>query len=144
MNRLTRSATDRHGGGRRAFRLGLVLNLLLGLALMTSEASSQTPQEPYVPVAEIEIDPAQIQRFADAVREEIRASIRDEPGVLALNAVALKDDPSKIRVFEMYVDAAAYASHLTTPHFLKFKAETQEIVRSLKLFDATPLALGAK
>src|SRR4051794_18181944 len=122
MSQLMRSITaNRHVGHPRASRLVLAFQLLLGLTLMAPEASSQVPQGPFVRVAEIDIDPAQIQRFADAVREEIRASIRDEPGVLALNAVALKDDPSKIRVFEMYVDAAAYASHLTTPHFLKFK-----------------------
>src|SRR3954468_2081748 len=123
---------NRDGGRRSALWLSLAVNLWLGLTLMTSEASSQTPQEPYVRLAEIEIDPAHSERFATAVREEIAASIRDEPGVLALNAIVLKDDPSKVRVFEVYVDAAAYASHLT--NFLKFKAETQGIVVSLKLF----------
>lgn len=112
--------------------------------LGAGSASAQTAESPYLRLAELEIDPTQIERFKASIREEIEASIRVEPGVLTLYAVSLKDEPSKIRVFEMYVDAAAYATHLQTPHFRKFKAETQDIVKSLKLFDATPVALGAQ
>ena len=112
--------------------------------LGAGSASAQTAESPYVRLAELEIDPAQIERFNASIREEIEASIRAEPGVLTLYAVSVKDDPSKIRVFEMYVDARAYAAHLQTPHFRKFKAETQDIVKSLKLFDAIPVALGAR
>jgi quinol monooxygenase YgiN len=112
--------------------------------LGAGSASAQTAESPYVRLAELEIDPAQIERFNASIREEIEASIRAEPGVLTLYAVSVKDEPSKIRVFEMYVDAPAYAAHLQTPHFRKFKAETQDIVKSLKLFDAIPVALGAR
>lgn len=58
--------------------------------------------------------------------------------------MSLKDNLAHVRVFEMYADPAAYAAHLETPHFRKFKAETQNMVKSLKLSDATPIALGVK
>jgi quinol monooxygenase YgiN len=61
-----------------------------------------------------------------------------------INTVSLADNPAQVRVFEMYTDAAAYAAHLETPHFKKFKAETEGMVRSLRLIDVTPVALGAK
>jgi quinol monooxygenase YgiN len=100
--------------------------------------------QPYVRVAEIEIDPARVEAYCAALREEIEASIRLEPGVLALHAVAAKDNPAKVIVFEIYADETAYAAHLTTPHFLAYKDATREMVTSLKLTETVPIALGAK
>ena len=85
---------------------------LLGAA----SAFARKAESPYVRLAELEIDPAQIERFKASVKEEIEASIRIEPGVLSLHAISLKDQPFNIRVLEMYLDAAAYAAHLKTPH----------------------------
>lgn len=118
-------------------------SLLAAQALSGPAVAGEEPR-PYVRLAELEIDPAHLDRFKTSVSEEIQASIRVEPGVLALHAVSLKDNPAQVRVFEMYKDPAAYAAHLETPHFKKFKAETEGMVRSLKLFDTMPLALGAK
>ena len=103
-----------------------------------------TGQDPYVRLAELEIDPAQLENFRSAITEEIEAAVGVEPGVLALYAVSEKDHPARIRVFEIYADAAAYRTHLETPHFLKFKATTEKMVRSLRLVDAVPIMLGAK
>jgi quinol monooxygenase YgiN len=99
---------------------------------------------PFVRIAELEIDPAQLERFKGAVREQIDAAVRVEPGVQALYAVSVKDNPSLIRVFEMYADEGAYMAHLETPHFKKFRAVTDDIVKSRKLIDAVPIVLGAK
>jgi quinol monooxygenase YgiN len=95
-----------------------------------------------VRIAEIEIDPARLGDYRAAVNEEIEASVRLEPGVIALYAVALRDHPNHIRVFEIYASEAAYKAHLETPHFKKYKAATQDIVKSLRLFDTTPIVLG--
>lgn len=121
----------------------LAASLLAGLVLPGAGVAGEAPG-PYVRLAELEVDPAQLDRFKASVSEQIEASIRLEPGVLALQAVSLKDDPAQVRVFEIYRDPNAHATHLETPHFRKFKAETEGMVRSLKLFDTTPLALGTK
>ena len=39
---------------------------------------------------------------------------------------------------------APHKTHLETPHFKKYKADTQEMVKSLKLVDTVPIMLGAK
>jgi quinol monooxygenase YgiN len=98
----------------------------------------------YVRIAALEIDPAQLERFKDAAKAQIEAAMRVEPGVLALYAVSVKDNPSLIRVFEIYADADAYKAHLETPHFKKFRESTNEIVKSRKLIDTVPIMLGAK
>jgi quinol monooxygenase YgiN len=97
-----------------------------------------------VRVAEIEIDPAQLEAFKAAVKEEIESSVRVEPGILALYAVSDKDNPAHVIVFEMYADRDAYKAHLETPHFRKYKTTTQDMVRSLKLLETVPIALSAK
>lgn len=95
-------------------------------------------------LAELEIDPAQLESYKAALKEEIEASIRLEAGVLTLYAVAEKENPSHIRIFEMYADQEAYKAHLETPHFKKYKTTTKDMVKSLKLVETTPILLGAK
>jgi quinol monooxygenase YgiN len=97
-----------------------------------------------VRIAEIEVDPAQLDAYKLALKEEIETSIRVEPGVLALYAVSVKDHPEQIRLFETYKDAAAYESHLQSPHFKTYKAQTQQMVKLLRLVETEPILLGSK
>jgi len=99
---------------------------------------------PVVRLAELQIDPRQLEEYKTALREEIEASIRLEPGVLTLYAVAVKGKPTQIRMFEMYADVAAYQAHLQTPHFKKYKTGTQGMVQSLVLLETDPILLGTK
>ena len=122
--------------------------LVLGASVLASSlvgpAEAQETHQPYVRVAEIEIDPAQTERYKAAAKEQIEAAVRLEPGVLALYSVADKENPSRVWVFEMYADVDAYKSHLETAHFQKYKTITQDMVKSLKLWDTIPILLGAK
>lgn len=95
-------------------------------------------------IAELAIDPAQLAQYKALLAEEIEASVRLEPGAIFLQAVALKDRPEQVRVFECYADQAAYEHHITTPHFLKYKRQTASMVKSLMLLDATSIAFGIK
>jgi quinol monooxygenase YgiN len=75
-------------------------------------------------VAEIEIDPMQLDAYKAAVQEQIDAAIQKEPGVLVLYAVSEKDNPTLVRVFEIYRDKHASEAHLGSDHFKKYKAAT--------------------
>jgi quinol monooxygenase YgiN len=97
-----------------------------------------------VRIAELEIDPNRIDAYTALLSEEIEASVRLEPGVLFLFAVSVKGSPDTMRVIEGYADQAAYEGHLTTPHFLKYKAQTADMVRSLRLIETDPIMLRAK
>ena len=103
-----------------------------------------TTQTPIVRLAELQIDPAQLDTYLPLLREEIEASVRLEPGVLALNAVALKDAPDHIRLMEIYADQAAYEAHLKSPHFIRYKTATATMVKSLTLHETIPIALRSK
>jgi len=107
--------------------------------LLAGEAPSQK-----VRIAELEINPAYIAEYKSALKEEIEASIRLEPGVLTLNAMAEKENPTRIRILEVYASEASYLAHIETPHFLKYKTSTLPMVRSLKLIEMVPVLLGSK
>ena len=122
--------------------------LILGASVLASSlgglAHSEETQGRYVRLAEIEIDPAQLESYRIAAKKEIETSVRIEPGVLALYAVSEKDNPGRIMVFEMYTDEEAYRKHLDTPHFKAYKATTRNMVKSLKLIETVPIILRAK
>src|SRR6059058_1169319 len=113
--------------GRLALLLGTTL--LASLLLWAQRCGAAEPVKgTIVRIAELEIDPAQLEAYKLALKEEIETSIRVEPGVLALYAVSLKEHPEQIRLFENYRDAAAYESHLQSPHFKIYKSRTQQMV----------------
>ena len=107
-------------------------------------ASAAQGQERVVRLAELTIDPAQLDAYKAALKEEIETSIRVEPGVLTLYAVGVKGHPEQIRIFETYRDDAAYQAHLQTAHFKKYKALTAGMVKSLTLVETEPVVLGSK
>ena len=90
-------------------------------------------------IAELDIALDQLDAYKLILKEEIETSIRVEPGVLTLNAVSLKGHPEQIRLFEMYRDAASYESHLQSPHFKAYKAQTQRMVKGLRLIETEPI-----
>jgi quinol monooxygenase YgiN len=113
-------------------------------AALAGGVAAQQADEQYVQVAEIEVDPVQLDAYRAAVQEQIDAAIRKEPGVLVLYAVSEKDNPTHVKVFEIYRDRSAYEAHLGSDHFKKYKTTVEKMVKSLKLMQATPIMLGAK
>jgi quinol monooxygenase YgiN len=122
----------------------LILGVTVFLALFGAAAMGEQMPQQYVQIAEIEIDPAQLDSYNAAIKEHIETAIRVEPGVLVLYAAAEKDNPTHVRVFEVYRDREAYLAHLQAPHFLKYKATTEKMVKSLKLVPVVPVMLGTK
>jgi quinol monooxygenase YgiN len=86
-------------------------------------------------IAEIEIDSTYLEEYISILKEESEASIRLEPGVISIYPMYQKENPTQIRILEIYKDKEAYEYHLETPHFKHYKATTLEMVKSLKLID---------
>lgn len=100
--------------------------------------------ERMVRIAEIEVHPDQLDAYNLLLAEEIAASVEREPGVLMLHAVAHKDAPHYIRILEVYASQDAYQTHIQTPHFLKYKLGTADMVTALRLIEVDPILLAAK
>jgi quinol monooxygenase YgiN len=92
-----------------------------------------------VRLAKIVVDSIQLENYNVLLKEEIEASLRLEPGVRTLYAVAEKNDPTHITILEIYADTVAYKAHLLTPHFIKYKNGTKGMIRSLELVETVPL-----
>ncbi|WP_421825897.1 putative quinol monooxygenase [Larkinella sp.] len=97
-------------------------------------ALAQQPER-MVRISEIEIDPAFLEEYKAILTEESAASVKLEPGVIAIFPMYQKENPTSVRILEMYASKTAYEQHLKTPHFLKYKATTLKMVKSLKLVD---------
>ena len=97
-----------------------------------------------VRLAKLIIDSTQLENYKAALKEEIETSVRIEPGVKTLYAVSEKDDPTHITILEIYGDTAAYKAHLQTPHFIKYKTSTKDMIRSLELVETVPIVPGMK
>ncbi|MCC8153909.1 MAG: carboxymuconolactone decarboxylase family protein [Tannerellaceae bacterium] len=92
----------------------------------------------------ITVDSERLDEYNAFLKEEIEASMRLEPDVLTLYAVSEKENPNKVVILEIYADEAAYRQHIQTPHFIKYKEGTLDMVQSLELIDTTPLIPGLK
>ena len=95
-------------------------------------------------VAKIQVDPAQLDKYNIALKEQMNTAIRVEPGVLSYYAVADKKDPSRITIFEVYADSVAYKAHIQTPHFKKYKETVQHMVTALEVVDVDLIGVAKK
>jgi quinol monooxygenase YgiN len=102
------------------------------------------PATPFVRMAEIDVDPDRREAFILAVTKEMTESVRVEPGVLAIHAVADRDDPARLRFFEIYESEAAYEAHLASSHFRAYLRTTEPMIRSRTLIDVVPVRLSSK
>lgn len=92
-----------------------------------------------VRLAKLVIDSVQLETYNAFLKEEIQNSVKLEKGVLTLYAVAEKNRPTHITILEIYANRDAYEKHIETPHFLKYKNATKDMVKSLELIETTPL-----
>ena len=94
-------------------------------------------------IAKIKVDAKQLENYKSALKEQMNAAIKLEPGVLSYTAVADKKDATLITIFEVYASVEAYQSHIIAPHFKKYKETVKDMVLSLELID-TELVVRAQ
>ncbi|MDH1574760.1 putative quinol monooxygenase [Pseudomonas sp. GD03746] len=114
------------------------------VACLTAAQALGEDMQTVVRIAQLEIDPAKLQAYEAAVKEEMAESIRLEPGVLAIYSVAEKDQPNRLHFFEIYASDEAYRSHIASAHFQKYAAVTQSMILSKRLIETTPVQLSGQ
>lgn len=117
---------------------------IIGVSFLFSSRAAQAAEAGSVRIAHLTIKPGQLEAFTAAVREEMQDALRLEPGVVAIYAVADKNDPNKLMFFEMYVDEAAYQIHRETPHFVKYFETTKDMIADRVLMEGVPVELRDK
>ena len=126
-------------------KLKLPLATLLATALVVSCGNAKQGSkveyagDKIVRIAEIEVDSTYLDEYKSILKEESEASVRLEPGVICIFPTLQKDHPTQVSILEIYANKEAYQAHLKTPHFLKYKTTTQNMVKSLRLIDMEAL-----
>jgi quinol monooxygenase YgiN len=114
------------------------------MAVFSFGSAKAQQKDLVVRIAKLQIDTAQLEAYKAALKEHAETAIKAEPGVLNLYAVYEKDRPTHVTVFEIYANQDAYKSHLQSPHFIKYKTTTKNMVMSLELIETVPIALETK
>ena len=102
-------------------------------------AKEEMAADGIVRLSKIEVYPQFVDEYIKYVTEVGEISLRTEPGVLTMYAVAEKENPCKITILETYTSREAYDKHIASAHFQKYKQGTLHMVKSLELKDQTPL-----
>ncbi|MFN5428933.1 MAG: putative quinol monooxygenase, partial [Bacteroidota bacterium] len=88
--------------------------------------------------------PVQLERYLEFLKENMEASLKKEPGVLSMYAVAEKERPHQILIIETYASKADYELHIQSAHFKKYKQGTLQMVQQLELIDVVHLLFLSK
>lgn len=127
-----------------------IINIFLGFiiffcgAKIVSAAPNTINNEVSIRMAYLEINPVQLDDFIVAVKEEMKASLEIEPGVLAIYAIADKTESNKITFVEIYENERAYQLHRNTPHFQKYFNTTKDMIINRVLMEGVPVELCDK
>lgn len=108
---------------------------ILALLLISFNLAQAQEQQMMVRISEIQVDGNQLAQYKAILKEEAEASVRLEPGVIAIFPMYERENATEVRILEMYANREAYELHLKTPHFQKYKSATLHMVKSLKLVD---------
>ena len=92
-----------------------------------------------VRIAEIEVYPKYLTEYIESAKAIGAESVENEPGVVCIFPMQMKEKPNVIRIVEIYRDQTAYDAHLKTQHYLTYKQETRKMIKSLKLVSMLPL-----
>ncbi|MGY4539480.1 quinol monooxygenase YgiN [Mucilaginibacter sp. UYNi724] len=121
----------------------LLLSIIVVTLFTIGSAYAQQSKQ-MVRLAKIQVDPAQLAQYNAALKLQMATAVALEPGVLTYYAVADKKDASHITILEIYADVDAYKAHIETPHFKKYKAEVQNMVKALELVDVDLIGKAVK
>lgn len=113
-------------------------------ATATLLTAHTTHAQPVVRIFELQIDPARVQAFDVAGRRNLQESNREEPGVLAMHAVASQEHPGMVYVFEVYAGDPAYRHHIASGHYKRFLETTGPLIMSKQLVEIDPVFLAEK
>lgn len=75
----------------------------------------------YVIIAPIQIKEGFKEKFVEAMLDDAKGSVHNEPGCLRFDVIQDAADPNRIWLYEVYVDEAAFQAHLEAPHFIKWR-----------------------
>ena len=74
----------------------------------------------YIIIAPLQVKEQHKDEFIEAMLDDARGSVGNEPGCLRFDVIQDAGDANRIWVYEVYIDEGAFQAHLESPHFLQW------------------------
>jgi quinol monooxygenase YgiN len=81
-------------------------------------------------MVQMQVRPGRRADFLEGMSANAAASVRDEPGCLRFDVCSDDADEHRFVLYELYVDADAFAAHKAAPHFARWREIAAEVVES--------------
>jgi len=98
---------------------------------------------PYINAVELDIVPAEYEKFKLAVLENAAASV-NEPGCRQFDVLFEESDPHHVFLYEVYDDVTALEAHRTTPHFKSYAETTASMIAKRVARHMSPIAFNVR
>jgi (4S)-4-hydroxy-5-phosphonooxypentane-2,3-dione isomerase len=79
-------------------------------------------------VVQLEVRPGSREEFLAGMTANAELSVRDEAGCLRFDVCSVDGDENRFVLYELYVDADAFAAHKQTPHFQAWREVADRVV----------------
>lgn len=79
---------------------------------------------------QFEINSDTMQFFLPLMHANARASVETEPGCQQFDVCTDPSKPTRVFLYELYDDEAAFQTHMKQPHFATFNAQTEGMIAS--------------
>jgi autoinducer 2-degrading protein len=98
---------------------------------------------PYINAVELDIVPAEFEKFKAAVMANAAASVT-EPGCRQFDVLFEERDPHHVLLYEVYDNAAALEAHRATAHFKTYWKTTETMIAKRVARHMSPIAFNIK
>lgn len=123
-------------------RILLILITLIfmgGTPVLAQDSIKDNNNGMIVRISEVEVYPEYLNEYLEYAKEVAKESVKNEKDVISIYPMAIIEDNTQIRILEIYKNQEAYKSHITSPHFKKYKEGTLHMVKNLDLVDTYQL-----
>ena len=69
----------------------------------------------------LKIRPEHREAFIEAMLEDARGSVQNEPGCLRFDVLQDDQEPNTLHLYEVYRDQAALEAHRQAPHYIRWR-----------------------
>jgi quinol monooxygenase YgiN len=84
-------------------------------------------------VGTIEIAPGRRNQFLPLLMAHKARCLKDEPGTLQFEILTSHEDKTKVHLYEVYEDAAAFDTHRNGPSMAQFREESAGMIGKIDL-----------
>ena len=98
---------------------------------------------PYINAVELDIVPAEFDKFKAAILENAAASVK-EPGCRQFDVLVEESNPHHVFLYEVYDNAAALEAHRATAHFNRYAETAAPMITKRVARHMSPIGFNAK